>query len=111
MRQRPRLLLHRQPRPAQIPALPSQEPVGIGRAGGPHRAAGEPDELEDHRPVPAHRGIPDPRAHGREQVLVDQFLLVVLQLLGRGQAARGIQRPHHRKAHRLLQIAKTDSSP
>ena len=99
MRQRPRLLLHRQPRPAQLPALVSQEPVSVRRPGRPHRPAREPEELEDRRPVPAHPCITHPGAHRRQQILIDQLLLVVLQLLSRDQTARGIQGPHHRKAH------------
>lgn len=49
MRQSPCLLLHRQPRPAQLPALVGQEPVSVTGPAGPHRPAGEPDEPEDRR--------------------------------------------------------------
>ena len=85
------------PRSRRCQARNRSASAGLRR---PHRAAHEPDELEDHRPVPGHRGVarsrrpPPPAGTGRPAPARSPPAPAAV-----ASRARGIQRPHHRKAH------------
>src|SRR5437764_6280650 len=98
-RQRPSLVLHRQLRQTQLPALEGQEPIRVARLRRPQWTTEEPDELEQHRPVTGHRAVHAARADRREQVLVHQFLLEVLTFLASRQTPGSVQRPDHGQPH------------
>src|SRR5690606_7090255 len=105
--QRPGLVLHGQPRPSALP-LVGEEAVGVGGLCRPDRSGQELDELEQHRPVGTDALVADAGTDRGEQVLVDELLLVVLDLLRRPHLPVGLERPHYRERHRVLQFWGSD---
>jgi hypothetical protein len=86
-------------RPLQRPfaTQPAQIAVRVRRLRGPDRFAEEAEEIEDRRALARDRAVHATRPNHRQQVLVDEFLLEILEFLPSAQSRAGAQRADRRQ--------------